>query len=87
MERDFKRPKVGDVYEISKRFDRGGWPCIRVLKVARVSMTVQDCFRDGSTPDHYEQGPRIFRDPQWQRLRKCWKRQVRRVDRTTNRAG
>ena len=74
MERDFKRPKVGDQFHINKRYDKGGWPVIRVLKVRTTSMLVQDCFADGTTGSH-ERPPRDFRDERgWPKLRKCWRR-------------
>lgn len=79
MERNFQRPKVGDEYRVSKRYDTGGWPVIRVLAVdgRRHVMTVQDCFTDG-TLQGLTRDPRPFGDDKrWSRLRKCWVRHVR----------
>lgn len=76
MERDFKRPKAGDEYEIKERYDRGGWPVIHVLSVKGHTMKVQDMFRDGSTrhPDGHIQEPRDLHDDRgWPKLRKHWK--------------
>lgn len=79
MERDFKRPKVGDEYHIIKRYDKGGWPVIRVLKVRTTSMLIQDCRADGTLPEpHWERGPRDFLDERgWPKLRKHWRRHKR----------
>jgi hypothetical protein len=79
MERNFKRPKVGDEYRIKKLCDKGGWPVIRVLSVdgRRHRMMVQDTFLDGTLGEiaALNRGPRDFTDGRgWPKLRKCWMR-------------
>lgn len=75
MERTFTRPRAGDVYRIKKRFDRSGYPVIRVKKVIRWWAYVQDCESDGTAASDKEpRGWFLDRDG-IDRLRRCWMRE------------
>ena len=70
LERAAMRPNVGDEFHIKKRYDKGGYPKFRVLKVRTISMRIIDLYEDGS--DGEDQ--RDFYDQQgWPTLRKYWK--------------